>query len=748
MKSLFLFILLFSLTTYAEIECQEDGQGGHDCYVPIENSDVSSCDVNSSNQVKQNNLDGNTDFLPFCQNDQIVAGEKLSEDQKKKKIKEAKKLCNKQARKFRRQNAKKYFKKFKLGRALKIALTRKKKIINKGKTGENSTETLNIDSKFNVNDLQGLSKEEASKAIMDQLREEIPNLDQLVNIQKELGKPYKTEEYPINLFMKTDAGNSCMVSMDDFPEPEYQVKPCEDCDERKVQNNFQNDCAYMVTKDFPESEARAMMGLGPKKSFDPYKERGPNNQPDSHCNTKNLTNNDDVSRLKDAATKLCDAAENGQKPTLTIESSRNLFNDYTPQLAKRRGEFSQKYIFREMKKLCGDAEDAPNWVNDEKAFKEEGIVNIHFPKYDRDNNTDGNYGPNPYASTESERNKEYEFLRSTLEREEKEILDVLKDRLKTVEKEIVKFDKQINEHKNEFNIIKDAKVESLDDLPVKQIEINDMIDLAENAYNKKFKLEQEKSDLKAKIKAQEKNRYQKVNGEYVLVKKLKEYYEHPDNNPAGKNQKHNENFKDPLFNRFKMARVKVEVERKNDYGIDVNLLTPEVQLALNTMLEMDSFTCELKSFSKKNNKIGLKKGLKVTTVIAAPVAIPTIAGLGLLRGISYYGLKVLCLGCDLPGKIFPKFQKQLEHRKRTRGHRKFSWNAVKDSWERYVDWDGNLDTRRDPKTYYYRPKGSKVNQGIVDFRNACSTQDREIAKDDTPINNADESNNTGVKQEN
>src|SRR5690606_12915844 len=123
---------------------------------------------------------------------------------------------------------------------------------------------------------------------------------------------------------------------------------CELCKPETIQNNFTNDCAYMVNAEFSEKEARKLVGA------ESIKDNGV--KEDSHCNHDMKGVENDMTEINKTVEKLCRIAKEGLVPEFNIETSRNEYNDKTNDLALKRGEFTRKYIFSMLKKKDGPCE--------------------------------------------------------------------------------------------------------------------------------------------------------------------------------------------------------------------------------------------------------------------------------------------------------------------------------------------------------------------------------------------------------
>jgi hypothetical protein len=693
-------VSIFSFSAFAERHCEVLGENGLESCVEVTNEagKIASCEAPA--EVDEGGLESafghEENPINFCNKKMLFGGEKLSAKEIKKKKKKLRKQCKKKAKAYKKAVAKEYLKKFKLGQFLQARLKSKNKII-KGSGVKNDKVKLELG--FTPEQVKNMSKEEFSSHMMNKIRQQVPSIDELMaqsdpkNAFK--GSIAKQESFPMSIVVGTKGGQNCVVESPDFPADEdFTPETCELCKDTEMQDNFTNDCAYMVSDNLSEKEARKLVGASKSKQ-----KAGS----DSHCNTSMDGVKNDMSQIDKTADRLCSIAQEGLTPDFEINSSRNMFNDYTPDLAAKRGQFTQKYLYKKISKNCDiDKDDMPDWLKSEEAFGEK--VKVKHPEYKRPDNVAGNYGPNPYAEG-SAREDEKKYLAETLKYEFDEIKkksDKYYNQISEIDKELTQINQKINGGNGEAGLKKqyDETKKSLDKPDLRfikdqQIFLSKVSQEAHLYYARKKKLQQDKHDLNKRIENLQKEmkspKYQKSNGEFLLVSKLDAFYKEKD--ATGSTKAFRQKWDADLFNQFKMARISGDVSRENDFGIPEDMMTPELSLALNSLVEIKSYTCQLNPISTKKVKLeGILKGaLKVVTAATLPVV--GLVGAGATVAVSPIttGISLFCKGCREPGRTPPILQwGNLFHLDLSKRGRRRAWKGTKGFINNYINWGGAL----------------------------------------------------------
>jgi len=700
-SKLLLLVFTFHSSAYGFYECAnvEGSETMLACTETNDNQGNNSQTLNSSGcgqseNPSKTNIDNLEDVanavveqqepVNYCHLDQNFVGEDMSKRDMRKLRRKLHKQCKKKAKAYKKEVAKNLLSQGKIWQALQARLKSKRGIIGgKRKNTKNKSQRLELD--VDEEAISKMSKEEFSAYMLGRLKEQMPNLDALIEQSKNsdnafTGSLADKEVFPMNVVIKTGGGNHCVMKSPDFPQDEFEAKECEFCEVKEMQDNFSNDCSYMIGKKnnkdkklhgdsslkystLSEDEARSMMGISTARSSD---------KSDPLCNKEMDGVDNKMSELHQTAIRLCDMANNGQSPDLTIQATRNLYNDYTEDLAQKRGEFTQKYLYKRLKDDC-QLDVMPSWLEDEDSFQ--NVVKVEHPEYLRPGNKEGNYGPSPYAQG-TEQEKEIEYLKETLEKEKEELLAEREKYASELSKEqalLSELDAQLNKKpkkKVSDDNVKEAGLKAqyqfyknkntnyrrnnlMEYAPL----MNQILSNAESAISEKHISEQKISDLTTKIASIDQilnSKYQKVNNEFPQVKLLGEYYEQKN---AGTLDK--EEFDKKLFNQFKMSRIKWGPVSDNPFGIPDEMVTPELALALKSILKINQYTCQLQPMETKKLTVGgiLKFPLKVAmgglaiaggaVVGAAAIAISPITTLGSFAS--------WCAGCADPGSKMPDF---------------------------------------------------------------------------------------------
>lgn len=691
---------------------------------------ITNCRENDDNQQDNSNLEqlaelsGTTNERPinFCNKNQLYGGEQLSKREKKKLKRKMRRQCKKKARAYKRAVARELLGNFQLGQFVQAAFKSKNKIIRN--SGVNRTVSQELLTNIEPSQVANMNKEEFSAYMMNRIREQVPNLDALMaqsgNPQSAFtsGNFDQSESFPMNVVVSTARGNKCVVQGNEFPEEEnFEPEECELCENVNIQDSFHNDCSYMVGAGLNENEARELVGAPAEKS-----QAGS----DGYCNQDPDRDGSGVRRLNDTADKLCDIAESGMTPNFEIEASRNLYNDYTPELAAKRGDFTRKYLFDRLQKKCSNIEDAPDWLTDSEKFKD--VVSVTHPEYLRPNNTPGDYGPDPNATPENQE-QEAQYLQATLEKELSDLdneIRELNEKKSQIESEIADFDRKLNggngqkglrQMYNDIN--QDLQRPDLRLIEDQNVVMSQYIHEAEMAVAQKKKLRQDLHDTETRIASlnteKSKPKFQSNPNGFLMVQSLREYYSQRDQ--IGPNNREFRNLWDEnLFNQFKMARITGSVERVNEFGVPEDLMTPELQVAMRSLVKIQSYTCELAPIETK--KVTLEGVLKFPLKVITAATLPVVGAIGLGATVAASpittGISLFCQGCREPGQTPPILQwGNLFHLDLSKRGRRQAWKATKGFVSGYVNWGGALKVDKDhlitkhALEEYSRQKGGK-----------------------------------------
>jgi hypothetical protein len=517
MKSIIILIILGSFNAFALIETTVTDEGLEVTAIDTSSSDSAQCG-NNAPSVGGDSKGG----FDFC-NEKIFKdanGKPISKKEYQRRVKKLRKLCKKKARKYKKAVMWDMFKKVKLYKFVQAALKSKKKIIKRSGVTKSDLSIDNIN--LSAKEMENLSKDDFSKLVLDKLKKEHPELiKQMKQVKSgEAMQEYfsASESFPITLMVDQGDDNACLIDMNTPQETEYKPKACEVCEIPELQSSFVSDCSYMVGEDvrgkrFSEVDARKLMGKGKlrnQKGKDPL------------CNAKGTLKNS-TGEINKVVSKLCDIAREGLSPDFTIMTSRNMIPDKTPELAVKRGEFIQKYMFDQLKHCKVD--DKPDWMNDFASF--EARVKRNTPEYLREGNTPGNYGP-AYKASGAQIEKEVDMLEKTLNKEYDELNKNKRDYQKEYKANadrISEINEEINKQKDHMKFLQEEQIKEFDAAKDLVRDLNQGAGILMNLYGEKKNLIQKNSDISYRIKGIDESlasrKYEKnANGRFAYVNRM------------------------------------------------------------------------------------------------------------------------------------------------------------------------------------------------------------------------------------
>jgi hypothetical protein len=694
MKKLIALMLTFcfSLNSFAAVVCSEGVQGSsfEQCRVE-EEPETSVCTTSTNEIVKQTTAEQHP---IVCDNQSLIETPGHTADELDEIKQEYQKQCKKKAKAYKKALMGNLLKKGKLGQLVQVLFKKKKRkaVFQNGKA-----QNVEID----AGQFEGKSEQEVEDLILSELEKNsgISGLKERAKQAQE--KPefklgyHQAESVPVNVVVQSKKKQACLVQVDKIPKMvEKPLDKCEFCVEKNISSSFTNDCSYMVNGKYSEAKGQELLGVKSKPDY---------------CNHEMTGEENDMREIEKMTDRLCEIAKSGQKPEFTIETSRNLYKDKTPQLAAKRGEFIQKYIRNELQngvrasgeKRCDLGDDSIDWLNNEESFNKSVVVK--HPYY-KDGKT-GDYGPSPYAVGEEKQKKEVANLQATLAAEK----ETLKGKNAVAVQEKISSNAKVIEYKAQIKKITadyDALTSSLN--KIKQIDesvfaakkkLEEMSMMVQQFQNKINETRQAVSDLDLQT-SDFGRRLGAIDSENASkVKLLGEYY--AEKNKLG-DVADKKSWDDKLFNSFKMVRITGKAVEDNVLGVDPQYLTPAVKIALNAMVDVDNFTCVVEPIRthKTSLKGVLKGGLKVLTVLASPVVLAAGAGAAVVAAPFTFTGSFFCQGCGNPGNIPPVLRfgnpRSLDLSK---GARHSAKADIKDAWDSYVNWGGLLDVNKSKNSF-------------------------------------------------
>jgi hypothetical protein len=649
--SVIVFVFTFLSTVQAELFCGDESSSGFSNCHPVNSVSAATNPCPNGNAETENNKAmehaGIQEHTPVtCNDDDLFKGLSKSERPTKKElVKDYTKQCKKKAKKYKRAVFKKMLKQFKLGQAFQ-ALFKKKKNIYKVRSTSNGGRKR-VSANLSPEEMEGMSQQELNDYIMDKLNEKVPGLTEAAKKQAEgniqLSKGFhESETIPMNIVVQKNGRQSCTVNVDDAPEKEpFTPKPCEFCKGKDVKNSFVDDCAYMTSNNFSEEDALKVVGSNKRKRND-------------YCQPAMENKKTDMGQINSMANQLCDIAKKGLVPDFDIETTRNLYNDKTENLAGKRGEFIQKYLKDKVKKDC-DLEETPDWLDDDQEFASR--IRVKHPEYEgRDKK--GDYGPDPYAPEEKQA-QEIENLGKTMVAEKQKLMEKrdlkqkemqnMREQKEVVAHDIAQLKKKYDDLKKELQGTTEvAKMNAIyQDLSVINNGIHDL-------HNSMDSLEQKIND-----NLQEVQGLGERIGQYsdIRIQRKKEmlqaFYQDKKSNPNHSKAEWDRK----LFNQFKMVRISGKAVEDHGLPSIEDGLSPELSVALNALVRLDQFTCSMEPISTHKNKF--KGALKVLGKVGLAIASPVVLGVGLGAAVVASPItttaSLFCQGCGKPGQTMPRW---------------------------------------------------------------------------------------------
>ncbi len=647
--SIFVFFSI-TQTSKAEVFCSEESSDGFSkCHQVNSISEATNPCPNDNKEAEDNQIlshEGISEHTPVtCNDDDLFKGlQKEDQPSRNELIKDYTKQCKKKAKKYKKAVFKKMMKEFKLGQAFQALFKKKKKIYNT-KTGNGRRQRVSAD--LSPEEMENMSQEELNGYIMDKLNEKVPGLKDAVSKAKSETNQlspgfHESETIPMNIVVQKNGRQACTVNVENAPEKEpYSVKPCEFCKGKDVKNSFVDDCSYMTSNGFSESEALKVV------------ESNKNNRKD-YCQPAMEGKNTDMGQINSMAKELCDIAKKGLVPDFDIETTRNLYNDKTENLAAKRGEFIQKYLKKKVQKDC-QLEESPEWLEDSEEFASR--IRVKHPEYEGRSNK-GDYGPDPYAS-EDKQASEIENLAKTMIKEKESLIgkrdqkqkemNSMKDQKKLVEADIAQLKKKYDDLQKELQGETEiGKINMIyQDLSVITNGIHDLHNNMDSLDQKINDNLQEVQGLGERINKYSETRIQRKQ------EMLKAFYADKKSNPNHDKQEWDKK----LFNEFKMVRISGKaVEDHGVPSIDEGL-SPELSVALNALVKLDQFTCEMEPISTHKTKVS--GALKVLGKVGLAIASPVVVGVGIGASVAASPFtttaSLFCQGCGKPGKTMPRW---------------------------------------------------------------------------------------------
>jgi hypothetical protein len=672
-------VMTFSASALAERICSALESAELQTCVEIPSS-TPECNL-QENKIMEH-VGTNSDTPLQCSDSEIFEG---GAKKSKKEISALKndynKLCKKKAKEYKRAVTKHLMQEMKLGQAFQ-ALLKKKQYSTKFNNGKPEKPSVSV----NPNDLENMSAADLNNHILNELEKKFPGLRDMANKAKD--KPaykygfHESETVPLNVVFQKQKGKACTVNLSELPEKEdFTPAACDFCEEKDIKNSFVDDCAYMVSKDYPEKSAQQLLNLKAANK-------------NEYCQPSMDNRDSDMAEINKMAKRLCDIAKSGMTPDFTIETSRNLYADKTQDLAQKRGDFIQKYLQNKLKSDC-ELSDTPSWLSNEEVFAEK--IRVTHPEYVGSSQA-GDYGPSPYAGIE-EQPAQIENFQKTLLLEKQKIEKRIQDSEALLAKLMGEKNNIVtaaNDHKKAYkeNKLQLEKSQDLRKISSGYQELEQTSNIVQNLYNRTNELDQKISDTNREVQGLRKQlQNYSENKMSEKVKLLQDFYQ--EKNAKGTPNK--AEWDQKLFNDFKMVKISGKAKEESAIDSDTDLLSPELSIALNTLVEIDTFTCVVKPISTSKVSLeGILKGSgKAIMSITAPLAGAAALGGAIVAMPFTTGASLICKGCGKPGETMPSWMAygNLTTLNMNKSARRNSWKETKRYLDDYVTLGGRLNVK-------------------------------------------------------
>lgn len=411
--------------------------------------------------------------------------------------------------------------------------------------------------------IKGKSEEEIKQEVMKVITEQL-NVSKKEFEEENVKGNKKSLGQEIIISSNDGKGINCSIKISDVKPLEKVFTPDENRkpEEINLLSLFSDDCSYFTTNEFNKEKALKLFEASSYNEKD-YCNTQPSNDPTAH-NT-----------LQDVADRICQTLSEGKTPKIPILSTRNLYRDKTPDLAKKRGLFIAKYISQLMEDKGKDCDEAGEESSPEtkknlrtrEDYEKFFVINESGDNYDP--NKAGDFGIDPYLTDkqkieeEKEKFKKYHTRRKTIiEDESGKINSAIITTQSSVKEKTREFEKKLQE----YNQVKN-------DLVTK----NKNIDETKTIVDEKFNVLE---NLRLDIKNLKQHEFELKEMKNIFQKKLNIFEE----DLKSKNELVNAFYNDPLkdkktwdeklFNQFKKVELRLLpelelIEKRDSFSADV-----------------------------------------------------------------------------------------------------------------------------------------------------------------------------------
>jgi hypothetical protein len=448
--------------------------------------------------------------------------------------------------------------------------------------------------------IEGKSEEEIRQKVMEVITKQL-NISKKEFEKENIKGNKKSLGQEIIISNGSMAGINCSIKISDVKPLEKVFTPDDDMkpEEINLLSLFNDDCAYFTTNEFNKEKA---LGLFNKSSS--YEK--------DYCNTQPSNNPTAHNTLQKVADRICQTLSEGKNPKIPILSTRNLYRDKTPDLARKRGLFIAKYISQLMNDkgkecdLAGEesSSEEKNYVRTRDDFEKLFVINESGDNYDP--NKPGDFGVNPYITDENNIKEEKERFKEYHEAQKR----MIKDELEKTSSAIISTQKSIKEKTDEFK----KSLQEFNQLKNELSTKNKNIDEVKTIVNEKFNVIE---NLRLDIKNLKQHEYELNELKNIVQKKLTTFEEDLKDKNELVDAFYNDPLKDKitwdekLFNQFKKVELKLvpELELTEKDGS----FSAEVEKIINMSLDIRYKYCTLYPNDEKGKWSKGKKSVKLKT---------------------------------------------------------------------------------------------------------------------------------------
>jgi hypothetical protein len=412
--------------------------------------------------------------------------------------------------------------------------------------------------------IKGKSEEEIKQEVMKVITEQLNVSKKEFEEEENVKGNKKSLGQEIIISSNDGKGINCSIKISDVKPLEKVFTPDENRKPEEVNllSLFSDDCAYFTTNEFNKEKALGLFNKSSSNEKD-YCNTQPSNDPTAH-NT-----------LQKVADRICQTLSEGKNPKIPILSTRNLYRDKTPDLAKKRGLFIAKYISQLMEekgKECDEAgEESSSEENNNLRKREdyEKFFVINEAGDDYDPNKPGDFGIDPYLTDKQkieEEKQKFEAYhagrKAKIEDESGKINSAIMTTQNSVKEKTREFETKLQEYNQVKNdlVTKNKNIDEIKTIVDEKFNVLENLRLdIKNLKQHEFELKEMKNIFQKKLNISEeelKSKNELVNAFYNDPVKDKKIWD------------------EKLFNQFKKVELRLVpelefIEKHDSFSADV-----------------------------------------------------------------------------------------------------------------------------------------------------------------------------------